>query len=126
MEWVNVGDGAGCAIDLAEGIVAGIVVLVVVVLVLIFIVPLVMVTLELVVLLLLVAAGLVAKVVFRRPWGVEAEALDGPRAGRLVVWRVVGWRASGAHLAQVADALAAGVDLPAGGVEGQARSPAAS
>lgn len=39
----------------------------------------------------LVVAGVVARVVFRRPWTVEAVADDGRRS----VARVVGWRASG-------------------------------
>ena len=55
--------------------------------------------------------AVVTKVVFRRPWVVEAEALDGPRAGRLLAWRIVGWRASGQQVVDVARRLEAGVDL---------------
>ena len=58
-----------------------------------------------IVLLLLAGAILVARVVLRRPWIVEAVDADGD-AHR---WDVVGWRASGAACTTVAQHLEAGL-----------------
>ena len=114
-------DGVGCAFELSEAVVwFGVAVLLVILL--LFLVPLLAGVVELLLLLVLVGGGVVAKVVFRRPWVVEAEAVDGPREGRLVAWRVVGWRASGQQVVDVVRGLEAGVDLPPGGAEGHART----
>lgn len=91
-------------------------VLLVVLLAVFVVVPLLLALLDLVVVLVLALLGVLARVLLRRPWTVEAEACAGPRAGTVITWRVVGWRASGEHAAQVAEALRAGVDLPPGGV----------
>ncbi|MDQ3305903.1 MAG: hypothetical protein M3535_07985 [Actinomycetota bacterium] len=53
--------------------------------------PLLLVVVDLVVVVALVVGGVVARVLFRRPWTVEAVSDGGERATR----QVVGWRASG-------------------------------
>ena len=73
-------------------------------------VPLLLAILDLLLLALLTALGIAARIVFRRPWIVEA---DGP-TGHRVRWRVVGWRASGATVDAAAEALAHGAAVPPG------------
>ncbi len=69
-------------------------------------IPLLVALLELLFLALLIAVALVARVAFRRPWAVQAQADDGTSHW----WRVVGWRASGRKIEEVAQHLEAGVD----------------
>jgi hypothetical protein len=114
-------DGVGCVFDLLDAVVWFGVAVLVVILVL-FLVPLLAGVVELLLLLVLIAGSVVAKVAFRRPWVVEAEAVEGPREGRLVAWRVVGWRASGQQVADVVRALEAGLGPPPGAVEGRAHT----
>jgi len=54
--------------------------------------------------------GLGARVLFRRPWVVEATGPDPLRR----TWRIVGWRASGEKVDEIAGLLAHGHPLPAG------------
>jgi hypothetical protein len=107
----DVGD-AGCLVDVGEGLVVGILVVLAVLLAAFVVLPLVVALVELVGLLLLLALAVPARVVLRRPWTVEARAGD----GGLLRWRVSGWRASGERCAEVAQLLASGVvpapDLP--------------
>ena len=98
----------GCAADLAEGIVAFLVV-VAIVLFLIFIgLPFLVALGELVLVLVLALAGVVGRVLFRRPWTIDAVAPDGTHHE----WAVVGWRASGAARRLVADRVAASGTVP--------------
>jgi hypothetical protein len=75
-------------------------------------IPLVLVVIELVIALVLTALGIAARVLFRRPWTVEAVSGAGDRHR----WRLVGLRASREHAADVANALAHGNPLPGGEV----------
>ena len=50
------------------------------------------------------------KLLLRRPWRVEA-ATDGPPKERMT-WKVPGWRASGARVREIADALARDAPVP--------------
>jgi hypothetical protein len=52
--------------------------------------------------------GLIGRIVFRRPWTVEARADD----GTMLRWQVIGWRASGEFRARAAESLRAGVIPP--------------
>lgn len=80
----------GCAPDVAEGVVVFIG-LVLLVLFLIFIgIPLLVALGELVLILLLAVAGVIGRVLFRRPWTVDAASPQGDRH----TWSVVGWKAS--------------------------------
>jgi len=65
---------------------------VLVVLGVIFVIPALIFVIELVLVVLLVALGAGARILFRRPWTVEAR-VAGTNDGR--EWKVVGWRASG-------------------------------
>jgi hypothetical protein len=75
-------------------------------------IPLVLVVIDLVIALVLTALGIGARLLFRRPWTVEAKS----EAGERHRWRVVGLRASREHAADVANALAHGTPLPGGEV----------
>jgi hypothetical protein len=108
----GVGDASnpGCLVDaLSDLLVLLALVIVLAILVLVGI-PLVLAILDLLFLAVLTLLGVTARVVFRRPWLVEAR---GPARHR-VRWRVVGWRASGETVGAAADALAAGAPVPPG------------
>ena len=113
----DVGDGTldvadGCAVDGLEGLAIVVVAVIVIVLIVLFVWPVIVALLDLLLLLLLALAGGVMRVLFRRPWAVDALAGDGT-AHR---WRVVGFRASGRVRDEVARALAQG-RVPAGAVD---------
>jgi len=103
------GDGLdvdpGCGEVLGEGIAAAIALIAIVLLLVFVVIPLLVALAEVAILLLLAGAILIARVVLRRPWIVEAVEADGD-AHR---WDVVGWRASGAACTTVAQHLEAGL-----------------
>ena len=92
--------------DFAAGLVVLALVAAIAVLV-VFFLPEILLLLELLVLPLVFAY----KVVFRRPWVVEAKS-DGAARAR---WRVPGWRRSGEFAADVARRLERGASLPTDG-----------
>jgi len=125
----------GCLLD-AVSDAFWILVLVVVVTVLVLVgVPLVLAIVDVLVLAMLTLLGIGARVLFRRPWVVEARSAeplapegtdawpsDGPvLAVRRHTWRVVGWRASGEQVADVANALVHGNPLPPGAAAADVR-----
>ena len=71
-------------------------------------IPLAIVVVELVLAVLLTALGVTGRLLFRRPWIVQAASDTGERHR----WRVVGWRASRVLVADVAKAVAHGNPLP--------------
>jgi hypothetical protein len=91
-------DDVGCLP--AVGIVAT--AAVAIVLSVLFVFPALVFAVEAAVVLLLVGLGVVARVLFRRPWTVEAR-VAGTNEGRQ--WKVSGWRASGELRDRVADQL---------------------
>jgi hypothetical protein len=98
----DVGDGC---LDIGDGLAATIA-LVIIVLALIFVVlPALVAIVDVVVLLALALGGLVARVLFRRPWLIDAR--DG--TGRVLRWRVVGWKASAERVDDIRQLLAGGV-----------------
>lgn len=76
-----------------------------VLLVILILLPLLGVALELIALLFLVFSGVVARVVFRRPWIVLADKLGDPE--ERVAFAVKGWRDSSAALRDLRTAIAA-------------------
>jgi xanthosine utilization system XapX-like protein len=82
-------------------------VLVLVLLVVFVIAPLVIALVELLAVLLVGTVAVAARVLFRRPWVVEA--VSGDAVPQVLTWRVVGWRASAAKVDEVADQLEAGL-----------------
>ena len=90
------------------GLLAGLAVLATVVLLFLVVWPVIAIAIEFVVLILVVLATLAGRVVLRRPWTVFAVA----RTGRTITWEVVGWRASGELIDEVAGALRQGRALP--------------
>jgi hypothetical protein len=96
---------AGCLFDELAWVLLAVLVLIVVV---VFVIPLLLALVDLVLLLVLAGLGIVGRVVFRRPWTVEARASD----GTVLAWQVVGWRASGERSAEIAELVASGVTPP--------------
>ncbi len=74
---------------------------------------------DLLILAVVALLGVVGKVVFRRPWVVEAVTDRGKRHE----WRVVGWRRSGERCRQIAGQLEAGVIPPADDSPADAAGP---
>jgi len=109
------GADTGCLGDLGGDILDVVGLIVVVVFVVAFLVlvavPLLLVLLDLVVLALLTVLGIAARMVFRRPWVVEATGSDHVRH----TWRVVGWRESAETVEAIAGALVHGHPPPPGG-----------
>jgi hypothetical protein len=96
---VPVISGVLAAVAIAVAVVA------LVVLAVTFVFPAVILLIEVVLLALIAGVGLAARILFRRPWTVEAM---NTRTGELHVWNVVGWRSSSGLIGRVADALTRG------------------
>ncbi len=75
------------------------------------IVPAVIFVVELLIILVIVGLGLLSRVLFGRPWTVEAQQLG---TSSTYEWKVSGWRASRDLVTTIADQLSA-TGLPAGG-----------
>ncbi|HVM40867.1 MAG TPA: hypothetical protein VM618_08845 [Acidimicrobiia bacterium] len=95
--------------DLPGGILAVIVIAAALVLFAFVVWPLLLVLFDVVVIVLLTLAGVVGRIVLRRPWIVEAEGSNGERHE----YRVVGWRDSQRLVTDLAFALETGRPLPA-------------
>ncbi len=98
----------GCAPDVGEAILVFIVAIVVVLFLIFFGIPFLIALGELLIVLALAVAGLVGRVLFRRPWTVDAVSPDGEHT----MWSVVGWGASGAARQFIADRLASAGTVP--------------
>jgi len=97
--------------DLTVGsIIAAVALTILAVLVLFLAWPVVALAVEVVIVIVLFLGGLVGRLVLRRPWRIIARTKGSPRTA--AAWHVVGWRASGEAIGQIADALAAGEPLP--------------
>ena len=104
---VDLFDGADLAGDGADLPVIGVIMLaiaalVVAVLAVVFVIPAVIFFIELMLVLGAVGLGVLGRVLFRRPWTVEAR-VDGTDEGG--EWKVTGWRASGELVDSVAERL---------------------
>jgi ABC-type multidrug transport system fused ATPase/permease subunit len=93
-------------IDLLDGTTIGIAIIAVVFLVVFVLMPLIGIALELIVLLVLFLSSLVARVVLRRPWVVEAVMAGDPQ--ERVAFAVKGWRQSSQALRELRAAIPAG------------------
>jgi hypothetical protein len=99
----------GCLGDFGDGIAAAIFIILAIILLLVIVLPALVAIIDVLILLLLAAGSLVARVVFRRPWKIEAKSSNGDRQ----IWRVVGWRASNRRCDEIASLLALGIAPPA-------------
>lgn len=70
------------------------------------VVPLLVALVDLLILILVALLGALTRVLFRRPWTVEARAADGTTQH----WRVTGWRASHERCIEIAQRLQAGIE----------------
>jgi hypothetical protein len=93
--------------DAGAGILVGFAALALGALVVVVVFPVIALTVELIVLLALFLAGIVGRVVFRRPWHVLAQTDDAAYR-----WPVRGWRASRERVDAVADGLTRGALPP--------------
>ena len=97
--WPDVGN-----LDLGDGLLL----VALVAAVALILIPILFLGIELIVLGALLAAGVMARTLLRQPWVVEARCNDSLTSGRLLEWRVRGWRKSGKLIGQVASDLSAG------------------
>ena len=95
----------GAGFDLLDGTMIGIAIVGVVLLVVFVLMPLIGIALELIVLAVLFGSSLVGRVLFRRPWTVEARNLDEPE--RSVAYAVKGYRRAGDAVTELASAIGA-------------------
>jgi hypothetical protein len=79
--------------------------------VLLVLIPLLLFGFELVLVGCVLAASLVGRVLLGRPWLIEARTVTPAAAGRVVQWKVSGWRQSNELVRDVAADLTAGRDL---------------
>lgn len=101
--------GEGAELPLVGVIMFAIAALLVAVLAVVFVIPALIFVGELALVLAAVGLGVLGRVLFRRPWTVEAR-VDGTNQGG--GWKVTGWRASGDLLNSVAERLGATGQLP--------------
>lgn len=98
----------GCLPDLGQSIAVALLVVVAIVFMIFVGIPFLVALGELLIILVLALAGLVGRVLFRRPWTVDAVSPDGDHT----TWAVVGWQASGAARQFIADRLAGTGTVP--------------
>jgi hypothetical protein len=101
--WPDLGN-----LDLGEGLLLAVAVVALV----LILIPVLFFGVELVILGTLLAAGVIARILLRQPWVIEARSTDPLTSGRQLEWRVRGWRKSGKLIAQVALDLSAGREPP--------------
>jgi hypothetical protein len=110
-DWDGLGDVASGFADGGDGIggiLAGIALVIAVLLLLVIVLPLLLAFVEVLALAVLALVAVGARILFRRPWTIEA--VDGD--GSVLSWRIVGWRASGDHARLVARQLRRGLPPP--------------
>lgn len=101
---LDAADAAGCLFDPLEGLAIFFGVIVVLGVLVFFVLPMIFVLVDLVFVLVLAVIGVIARILFRRPWTVEACCTD----GTVVRSKVVGWRASGRRCDELAEQVKAG------------------
>jgi hypothetical protein len=113
IRWVRVGGledalNPGAVMDTSVGgVLIGIAVIVVAAAVILFVLPLLILLGQILVILLLVAAGVASRVLFRRPWEIDAVTPGPPPETH--VWRIVGWRNSNEAIRDAAEELRQGM-----------------
>jgi hypothetical protein len=93
------------------GFVAVVAVVLLIVLAVLFVLPLFIFLVELVLVALIVAGAVLTRVLFRRPWLVDALVVEGVPAQHLI-WKAVGWGDSGVAVDQIAEQIRAGSPTP--------------
>ena len=92
------------------GLLVGLALAILTVLLLAVVWPLVALAIEVVIAIVAFLVALAGHLFLRRPWRIVAHTRDSIHS--TLAWHVVGWRASGAVIDEVADALAAGRSEP--------------
>jgi hypothetical protein len=101
---------AGCADDLGESVAVALLVLLALLILFFVILPLTIALVDVLLLLLLALLAIPFRVLFRRPWLIDAHHPD----GQALRWRVVGWRESTRFAAEARELLDAGIEPPGG------------
>ncbi|MDP9067951.1 MAG: hypothetical protein M3N53_06360 [Actinomycetota bacterium] len=123
-DWLDIGEPFAWFDDGLGGFVTAIVLLVLLVIAALFILPVFVFIVELVIVALVVAVGIALRVVFRRPWLVDAYVVENPPTH--FTWKVVGVARAKDAVDLVAQQLAAGVQVPQVPGAQVARQPSAT
>jgi hypothetical protein len=91
-----------------EGFLVGLALIVAILVLMFVVIPFLVALVDLLVLALLALAGFAGRILFRRPWCVEAVS----DRGATYRWSVVGWRESTRSMAEARQLLAAGIVPP--------------
>jgi hypothetical protein len=127
LRWVRTGgldtpDLAMAMDSSVTGVLLGLGLLILAALVILLLLPLLILVGQILVILVLIAAGIASRLLFRRPWEVDAVTHGPPEESH--VWRIVGWRNSDEAIREIADGLRQGMVAGAPGgavpVAGQA------
>lgn len=109
-DWLDWGDPLAFFDDGLGGFVTALTVVVLIVVAILFVLPAFLFVVELVIVALVVILGVMLRVLFRRPWLIDAFPVQ-DRA-RHLTWKVVGLAESKRAVEQIARQLAAGVEIP--------------
>ena len=101
----------GCGVDIGEAVVVFVVAAAAIAFMAFIGLPFLIALGELLLVVVLALGGLVGRVLFRRPWTVDAVGPD----GRHHRWSVVGWRPSESARGFIAERIAATGDVPSDG-----------
>lgn len=104
--------GDGCIELVFDNLLLGLALTAAALLFVVVLIPLAVALVDVVILLLLALLGVAARVLFRRPWVVEATTVPLDPACGSLRWQVVGWRASAERCRQVPQSLAIGITPP--------------
>lgn len=109
-DWLDIGEPFAWFDEGLGGFVTAIVLMVLLVIAILFVLPAFIFLVELLIIVLVVLGAVVIRILFRRPWIVDAFPADDKRAH--LVWKVVGTSRAKEAVDLVAQQLAAGIEVP--------------
>lgn len=109
-DWIDLAEPIAWFDEGLAGFVTAIVFVVLLVMAVLFLLPAFILLVEILIVVLVVVAAVLIRVLFRRPWIVDAFPVDDPSAH--LVWKVVGTGRAKETVDIVAQQLAAGIEVP--------------
>lgn len=109
-DWIDLAEPLAWFDDGLAGFVTAIVFVMLLVMAVLLVLPAFIFLVELLIVVLVLMAAVVLRVVFRRPWILDAFPLDDPSAH--LVWKVVGAGRARETVDTIAEQLAAGIEVP--------------
>jgi hypothetical protein len=109
--WLELADGIAAFEGSIGGFIGMLIVIALITIGVALLLPAVVLLVELILVVVLVGAGVLVRVLFRRPWLIDAE-VQGPEGQDRLTWAVVGYRRSSEAVEEIADQLRRGVFTP--------------